>query len=351
MEIEVKELPEGLDTIFVYSLTERFSYLNPFKLKKQKREGFWRHMGDSSGQGRAKTFFGKELEPPFGKHWKYSQGRINELIEKRKLILVCRNCGYIHDKAKELWEGCPTCGKDDPQPKYWTEEREEEVLDSDWSDIYGYSTAWGFATENSEILLKRIIESTSNRDDLVLDFFLGSGTTTVVAHKLKRKWLGVEMGEHFYTVVLPRIKKVLAYDKSGISKEKDVKEKYNKDNAGGFFKYYELEQYEDTLKKAKYEDSDLFENPYEDPYNQYVFMRDLKMLENLEIDYENNKVKVALSKLYEGIDIPETLSNLLGRQIKRISTDEVEFENGEKINIKNLDYKLIKPLIWWRRKR
>jgi len=56
---------------------------------------------------------------------------------------------------------------------------------------------------------------------------------------------------------------------------------------------------------------------------------------------------VDLSKLYQNIDIPETLSNLLGKWIKRISTDEVEFEDGEKINIKNLDYKLIKPLIWW----
>ena len=170
------------------------------------------------------------------------------------------------------------------------------------------------------------------------------------------------MGEHFYTVVLPRMKKVLAYDKSGISKEKDVKEKYNQNKAGGFFKYYELEQYEDTLRKVKYEDSDLFDNPYQDPYNQYVFMRDLKMLSALEIDYKNNKVKVDLSKLYDklprqpsvatpsqkgNIDVPETLSNLLGRWIKKITPDEVEFEDGEKIDLKSLNYKLIKPLIWW----
>jgi len=55
------------------------------------------------------------------------------------------------------------------------------------------------------------------------------------------------MGEHFYTVVIPRMKKVLFYDKSGISKETDIKEKYNKNNAGGFFKYCELEQFEDVL--------------------------------------------------------------------------------------------------------
>jgi len=61
----------------------------------------------------------------------------------------------------------------------------------------------------------------------------------------------------------------------------------------------------------------------------------------------NDKCLVDLSKLYENIDIPETLSNLLGKRIKKISTKYVEFEDGEKIDIKNLDYKLIKPLIWW----
>jgi len=58
-------------------------------------------------------------------------------------------------------------------------------------------------------------------------------------------------------------------------------------------------------------------------------------------------VKVDLSKLYKNIDIPETLSNLLGKRIKRITPDYVEFEDEEKINIKDLDYKLIKNLIWW----
>jgi len=148
------------------------------------------------------------------------------------------------------------------------------------------------------------------------------------------------MGEHFYTVVLPRMKKVLAGEKSGISKEIDWK-------GGGFFKYYELEQYEDALRRVKYEDSTFFENPYEDPYNQYVFMRDLKMLETLKIDYENDKVRADLAKLYSNIDIAETLSNILGKWIKKITPESVEFEDGEKISIKDLDYKLIKPLIWW----
>jgi len=71
------------------------------------------------------------------------------------------------------------------------------------------------------------------------------------------------------------------------------------------------------------------------------------MLKALEIDYKNNKVKVDLSKLYPNIDIAETLSNLTGKWIKKISKNEVEFEDGTKINTKDLDYKLIKPLIWW----
>ncbi len=56
---------------------------------------------------------------------------------------------------------------------------------------------------------------------------------------------------------------------------------------------------------------------------------------------------IILIKLYPNIDIPETLSNLLGKWIKRITQDYVEFEDGEKIDLKNLDYKIIKPLIWW----
>jgi hypothetical protein len=181
-----------------------------------------------------------------------------------------------------------------------------------------------------------------------MDFFLGSGTTTAVAHKLKRKWIGIEMGEHFYSVVLPRMKKVLAYDKSGISKEKDVKEKYNENNAGGFFKYYELEQYEEILRKAIYLEPKGKNTLFDKDFN-YLFSTDPKMLDAIELDYENNKVKVDLTKIYpeKQIDIAETLSNLLGKWIKKITSDFVEFENGIIIYLKNLDYKLIKPLIWW----
>ncbi|MEM1634342.1 MAG: site-specific DNA-methyltransferase, partial [Nanopusillaceae archaeon] len=263
---------------------------------------------------------GKEFYPPKFQRWALSQETVLSLLKEGRAKIENNTIKILIDKS---------------------------IIGTNWTDIPGYSTNWGFKTENSEILLKRVIECSSNEGDIVMDFFLGSGTTIAVAHKLKRKWIGIEMGDHFYTIVLPRMKKVLAYDKSGISKEKDVKEKYNENNAGGFFKYFEVEQFEQTLRKIKYSSDDPFLMPGEDIYNQYIFMKDLKLLEALEIDYNENKVKVNLSKLYDNIDIAETLSCLLGKMIKRISKDEVEFEDGTKIDLKNLDYKLIKPLIWW----
>ncbi|MDW7998842.1 MAG: site-specific DNA-methyltransferase, partial [Thermodesulfovibrio sp.] len=229
--------------------------------------------------------------------------------------------------------------------EYWVPPKEKEILDNNWLDIPGYSYGWGFATENSEILLKRVIESTSNEGDLVMDFFLGSGTTTAVAHKLKRKWIGIEMGEHFYTVVLPRMKKVLYYDKSGISKEKDVKDKYNEDNAGGFFKYYELEQYEETLRKVVYED--LKKTQEGEWVLKYVFLNDEKLSSTIEIDFENNKVKVDFKKLYQNIDLAESISNIKGKFIRKITKEYVIFSDGEKVDLSNIDLHTIKPLIWW----
>ncbi len=196
-------------------------------------------------------------------------------------------------------------------------------------------------------LIHYLIRMISGSDDVVLDFFAGSGTTAHAVMKLnkedggKRKFILVEMADYFYTVIIPRIKKVAYSFNWKDGKPQDT------DGIGVFFKYYELEQYEDTLRRVKYEDADLFSNPYQDIYNQYIFMRDLKMLHALEIDYDNNKVKVDLTKLYENIDIAETLSNLLGKWIKRITSDYVVFEDGKDVNIKDLDYKLIKSLIWW----
>lgn len=85
-----------------------------------------------------------------------------------------------------------------------------------------------------EILLEIILRHFSNENDWVLDSFLGSGTTAAVAHKMRRKWIGVELGEHCHTHCLPRLKAVVdGTDQGGISKAVNWK-------GGGGFKYYYL---------------------------------------------------------------------------------------------------------------
>ena len=201
-----------------------------------------------------------------------------------------------------------------------------------------------FKTQKPEELLQIFIETASNQSDLVFDFFSGSGTTLATGQKSGRKWIGVEMGGYFESILLPRMKEVLAgqgnHEPCGISKDLNWQ-------GGGFFKYYELEQYEEALANCKYKDEDLFIVPSRSPYQEYVFMKDEKMLRALEIDYENKKVNVDLSKLYKNIDIAETLSNLTGKWIKKITQNQVEFADGSIVNTRDLDYRLIKPLIWW----
>jgi adenine-specific DNA-methyltransferase len=66
-------------------------------------------------------------------------------------------------------------------------------------------------------LISRIIHIASNPGDMVLDSFLGSGTTAAVAHKMGRRWIGIEMGEHAVTHCLPRLQKVVDGEQGGIS--------------------------------------------------------------------------------------------------------------------------------------
>jgi len=91
-----------------------------------------------------------------------------------------------------------------------------------------------FGTPKPERLLERILTLGTNEGDIVLDSFLGSGTTSAVAHKMGRRWLGIELGEHCDTHCVPRLQQVCdGTDQGGVSKAMDWK-------GGGGFKYYEL---------------------------------------------------------------------------------------------------------------
>ena len=131
--------------------------------------------------------------------------------------------------------------------KYWIPPRTETMADTNWLDIKGYANKWGFKTENSEGVLKRVIDSLSEKDDYIIDCFLGSGTTAAVALKLQRKFIGIDMGDHISKIAYPRLKYVLNGEKSGISNSCTYR-------GGGCFKYIRLEQYEDTLNNLEVND-------------------------------------------------------------------------------------------------
>ncbi len=99
-------------------------------------------------------------------------------------------------------------------------------------------------SKKPENLIKRIIEISTDPNDIVLDSFLGSGTTAAVAHKMNRRWIGVELGEHAITHCQPRLKSVIdGSDQSGISKAVEWK-------GGGGFKFYTLAP--SLIQKDKY---------------------------------------------------------------------------------------------------
>jgi adenine-specific DNA-methyltransferase len=318
--VGVKGYNVATDSLFFFSKTFNFNF-NP-QYKPREEEQKWLNM-HSPGERRPpeRIILGRLLYPPKGRHWTFTQEKIYEL-ERQGRIRINEEIEYI-DMLGNVVKG---------MPQYLTDEM--ELLDSDWTDIPGYSFGWNFQTENSEILLKRVIESTSDEGDLVMDFFLGSGTTTAVAHKLKRKWIGVEMGEHFWTVVMPRMKRVLAYDKTGISKEKDVKEKYNERTAGGFFKYIILEQYEDTLDNLELKESkphkDFFKDDYLIKYFLELETKDDPHLLNISMlkDPYNYRLKVNLSEVGEpkemAVDVIETFNYLLGLRINKLMRKERE---------------------------
>jgi adenine-specific DNA-methyltransferase len=99
-------------------------------------------------------------------------------------------------------------------------------------DIYGKEFA--FDTPKPERLLLRILQIATNPGDIVLDSFAGSGTTGAVAHKMGRRWIMVELGEHCHTHIIPRLKKVIdRADPGGVTESTGWK-------GGGGFRYYRL---------------------------------------------------------------------------------------------------------------
>ncbi|MFL6209622.1 MAG: site-specific DNA-methyltransferase [Pyrinomonadaceae bacterium] len=203
-------------------------------------------------------------------------------------------------------------------------------------------------------LIKKCSQISTTENDFIIDFFAGSGTTAHAVINLnredggRRKYILVEANDYFHAVILPRVKKIVFSDKW-----KDGKVQADGKGASHFCKYFALEQYEDTLRRAVYlndsetEQPAFFDNPYESPFASYVFLRDKKMADALTVDYANNKISVDFSKLYEDIDLAETLSCVKGKFIKSLTAESVTFADGETVKFDELDYRDVLPLIWW----
>ncbi len=168
--------------------------------------------------------------PPKGRYWTVSPTKFKELcddnriwwgkagdgVPRRKVFLSEVQGGIV---PNTIWAHTDVGN---------TQEAKKEVLALIAADVEV------FGTPKPEKLMKRIIEIATNPGDLVLDSFLGSGTTAAVAHKMGRRWIGIELGEHCHTHCLPRLKKVVdGADPGGITEAVGWK-------GGGGFRYYRL---------------------------------------------------------------------------------------------------------------
>ncbi len=148
------------------------------------------------------------------------------------------------DADGRIWWGKD--GNNVPAPKiYLSEVKQGVVPQTFWSyeevghtqDAKKESIAFFgneiFGTPKPEKLIQRVLAIGSNPNDLVLDSFLGSGTTAAVAHKMGRRYIGIEMGDHAVTHCAPRLKKVIEGEQGGISKAVGWQ-------GGGGFSFYRL---------------------------------------------------------------------------------------------------------------
>lgn len=185
-----------------------------------------------------------------------------------------------------------------------------------------------FATPKPEKLLKRIIELSTNEGDFVLDFF-GSGTTVAVAHKMRRKYVGIDQMDYIQEVAVNRLKKVIDGEEGGISKEVDW-------NGGGAFIFMEIKKtnatFLDSLNQCTSEEEvdELFQSILKSPFINYRFGNILPselLIHFNSLSYDNKRKLV--------IDILDKNNLYLG--YSEIEDKDYEVSENE-IKLNNLFY-------------
>jgi adenine-specific DNA-methyltransferase len=171
---------------------------------------------------------GKVYTPPKGTCWKNIESVYKELVAEGRIwfgkdqTAMPRRKTYLSEtEGNTPWT-------------WWTNEEVGHTQESKKESIALFGEGNAFDTPKPERLIKRIVEIATNPGEWVLDSFAGSGTTGAVAHKMGRRWIMVELGEHCHTHIIPRLKKVIeGRDEGGITRAVGWK-------GGGGFRYQRL---------------------------------------------------------------------------------------------------------------
>ena len=171
---------------------------------------------------------GKVRLPPTGRCWSRTEAQWLEIVDAG--LAYFGKSGDGAPSFKQFLEESSAI-----VPNTWWQHEDSGHTDEAKKEI---STLFGrnnsFDTPKPERLLHRILHIATNPGDLILDSFAGSGTTGAVAHKMGRRWIMIELGEHCHTHIIPRLKKVIdGEDQGGISKAVNWQ-------GGGGFRYYSL---------------------------------------------------------------------------------------------------------------
>lgn len=185
----------------------------------------------SLGQWSVTTPSGRFISgPPKGRYWTVSPEKFKELCADNRIWWGQKSDGVPRRKVflREVQEGIVPATIWSHEIAGNTQEAKKEVLAVVPSDEEV------FATPKPEKLLQQILTIATNPGDIVLDSFAGSGTTGAVAHKMGRRWIMVELGEHCHTHIIPRLKKVIdSADQGGVTKAVGWQ-------GGGGFRYFRL---------------------------------------------------------------------------------------------------------------
>ncbi len=224
---------------------ERTSEMNArYKNLDNDERGVWKSSDLSVGPAVERNIYPifnpytkQEIYPPHGYSWLFSQEKLQELIADNRIFFPKSGRGVPCYKRflSEVKQGVTPMS-------LWTYQEVGHTQDAKREIKKLFDGQALFDTPKPEALLKRILEISTKENDLVLDFFAGSGTTCAVAHKMKRRYIGIEQMDYIETITKERLKKVIEGEQGGISKKCGFK-------GGGSFVYAELKEVNLEIKK------------------------------------------------------------------------------------------------------